>query len=87
MALLLASGIGSILAQEVGKLAVEHLPLVKQVATDTAISVAKKAFDHTLDLHPRFANFLSVFGIGHFNKKSTISSRGKHRRISHHHNM
>ncbi len=85
--MLLASGIGSILAQEVGKLAVEHLPLVKQVATDTAISVAKKAFDHTLDLHPNFANFLGAFGIHRFSPRKTISSRGKHRRISHHHNM
>lgn len=83
--MLLASGIGSILAQEVGKLAIEHSPLIKQVATDTAIGVAKKAFDYTLDLHPNFANFLGAFGIHRFSPKKTISSRGTaKRRITYH---
>jgi hypothetical protein len=78
------SGIGSIVVSEIGKLAVEHTPLVKQVATNAVVDIAKKSFDKVLDLNPNFSNFLGAFGIHRFNPKKTISSRGKQRRITYH---
>jgi hypothetical protein len=87
MAMLLASGIGSILAQEVGKLALDHAPLMKQVATNAVVDVAKKSFDYVLSENPNFASFLGHFGITKFNSgntHSTFTKRGKHRRITYH---
>lgn len=80
---MIASGIGSILIQEFGKLAVEHSPLIRQVATSTAIEVGKKTANLILDNNPRFESLLSQFGI--YNRgmnHSTLQKRGKHRRIS-----
>lgn len=76
--------IGSLIAREIGQLAIAHAPMIQEVATNAVVDIAKKSFDKVLDLNPNFSNFLSVFGIGRFNKKSTISSRGKHRRITYH---
>jgi len=84
MAMLLASGFGSLLTHEIGKLALEYSPIVKQIATSTVVDIAKKSFDMTLDQHPHFANFLGAFGIHRFNPKKTLSSRGNHKRISYH---
>ena len=81
------SGIGSIVVSEIGKLAMEHSPLVKQVATNAVVDIAKKSFDKVLDLNPNFSNFLGAFGIHRFSPKKTISSRGKHRRITYHNHM
>jgi hypothetical protein len=86
MAMLL-SGFGSILAHEVGKLAMEHSPFVKQIATNAVVDVAKKTFDYTLDTNPNFASFLGHFGITKFNSgntHSTFTKRGKQRRITYH---
>ena len=86
MAMLL-SGFGSILASEIGKLAVEHSPLIKQVATSAVVDVAKKTFDMTLDANPNFASFLNHFGITKFNSAathSTFTKRARHRRITTH---
>ena len=77
MAMMLASGFGSLLTHELGKIALEYSPLVKQVATSTVVDIAKKSFDMTLDQHPHFANFLGAFGIHRFNPKKTLSSRGR----------
>ena len=84
MALML-SGFGSILAHELGKVALDNAPLLKQVATDTAVNVARKAFDYTLDNAPNFASFLGHFGITKFNSgytHSTFTKRGRHRKIT-----
>lgn len=80
-------GIGSIALQEIGKLAIEHMPIMKQVATDTAVSVAKKSFDYVLNENPNFASFLGHFGITAFNKgntHSTMMKRHRHRNITYH---
>lgn len=85
--MLLASGVGSLIAQEVGKLAMEHTPIVKQVATDTAVNIAKKSFDLFLDHNPNFSNFLGHFNIGKFNPSvnhKTFTNRGRKRRITYH---
>jgi hypothetical protein len=82
---MIMSGIGSILVSELGKLAMEHSPLVKQVATNAVVDVAKKSFDYTLDTNPNFASFLGHFGITKFNSgytHSTFTKRGRHRRIT-----
>jgi hypothetical protein len=79
-------GIGSILASEIGKLVVEHSPLIKQVAQSAVVDVAKKSFDHILDLNPNFSNFLGAFGIHRFSPKKTISSRGRHKRMANQNN-
>ena len=83
---MIASGLGSILLQEFGKLAIEHSPLIKQVATSTAVEVGKKSFDLVLDANPNFQSFLSQFGIHKFGNgnHSTFQKRGRHRRISGH---
>jgi hypothetical protein len=83
MAMVLA-GFGSILGHELGKLAVEHSPLIKQVAQSTAVEVAKKSFDLVLDRNPNFASFLGHFGIGKFHQENhkTFTNRGRHKRIS-----
>jgi len=84
MAMVLA-GFGSIVGHELAKLAVEHSPLLKQVAADTAVNVAKKSFDLILDKNPNFSNFLGHFGIHKFNtdQHKTFTSRGRQRRIAH----
>ena len=83
---MIASGIGSILIQEFGKLAIEHSPLIRQVATSTAIEVGKKTANLILDNNPRFESLLSQFGIYNRGQNhSTLQKRGKHKRISGHH--
>jgi hypothetical protein len=84
MAVLLA-GFGSIVAHELGKLAVEHSPLVKQIGTNVVLDIAKKSFDYTLDTNPNFASFLGHFGITKFNSgntHSTFTKRARHRKIT-----
>jgi hypothetical protein len=85
MAMLL-TGFGSIIGHELGKLAVEHSPLIKQVAQSTAVEVAKKSFDLVLDRNPNFASFLGHFGIHKFGggQHKTFANRGGHRRIGRH---
>jgi hypothetical protein len=83
MAMMIASGFGSILANEIGKLALNNAPLIKQVATDTAVNVIKKTVDYTLDTNPNIASFLGHFGI-HFNTgytRNSLMKRAKHRKI------
>lgn len=89
MAMVLA-GVGSIVAHELGKLALDNAPILKQVATDTAVNVAKKSFDYVLNENPNFASFLGHFGIHAFHNRNsanhkTFTSRGRHRRISYAH--
>jgi hypothetical protein len=86
---MIAAGIGSIVANELGKLALDNIPLMKQVATDTAIKVAKKSFDYTLDTNPNLASFLGHFGIMKFNSgytQSTFTKRARPRKITYHNN-
>lgn len=87
MAMLLA-GFGSILANEIGKVALDNSPLIKQVATSAVVNVAKKTFDMTLDANPNFASFLGHFGITKFNSgatHSTFTKRGRHRKLTYEH--
>jgi len=79
--------VGSLIAREIGQLALTHSPMIKEFATNAVVDIAKKSFDKVLDLNPNFSNFLGAFGIHRFNPKKTLSSRGKHRRISYHHTM
>lgn len=81
MAMILGS-VGSLVAREIGQLAITHTPMIQQVATNAVVDIAKKSFDKVLDLNPNLSNFLSVFGIHRFNRRHTISQRGKHKRIS-----
>jgi hypothetical protein len=84
MAMMVASGFGSILANEIGKLALNNAPLIKQIATDTAVNVVKKTVDYTLDTNPNLASFLSHFGIHSFNTgytRNTLMKKARHRRI------
>ena len=85
---MLLTGFGSILASEVGKLAMEHSPLIKQVATSAIVNVAKQTFDMTLNENPNFASFLGHFGITKFNSgntHSTFTKRGRHRKLTYEH--
>ena len=84
MAMIIASGFGSIVAKELGQLAVDNAPFIKQVATSTAVEVGKKTANLILDNNPNFASFLSQFGIHRFGgmNHSTLQKRGRHRRIS-----
>jgi hypothetical protein len=77
--------IGSLVAREIGQLAVAQAPMIQEFATNAFVDIAKKSFDKVLDLNPNFSNFLGAFGVHRFNPKKTLSSRGKHRRISYHH--
>jgi hypothetical protein len=77
-------GVGSLIVSEIGKLAMEHSPIIQQVAKSAVVDIAKKSFDKVLDLNPNFSNFLGAFGIHRFSPKKTISSRGKQRRITYH---
>ena len=83
---MILSGIGSIALQEIGKMAISNTPILKQVATETAVGIAKKSFDLVLDNNPNFSSFLSQFGIHKFGNShhSTFQKRGKHRRIAGH---
>lgn len=83
------SGIGSLVAHELGKLALDNAPILKQVARDTAVNVAKKSFDYVLNENPNFANFLGHFGIHAFHNRNsanhrTFTSRGRPRKITYH---
>lgn len=88
MAMVLA-GVGSIVANELGKLALNNAPILRQVATDTAVGIAKKSFDLVLDKNPNFADFLGQFGIHKFNQSQhnhrTFTNRGRPRRITYSH--
>lgn len=86
MAMVLA-GVGSIVAHELGKLALDSAPILRQVATDTAVGIAKKSFDLILDKNPNIATFLGHFGFTAFNKgniQSTLTKRHRHRKITYH---
>ena len=85
--MMIASGFGSIVAQELGKLAVEHSPIIKQIATGTAVEIGKKTANLILDNNPRFESFLSQFGFHRYGNAhhSSLQKRGKHRRISYSH--
>jgi hypothetical protein len=85
MAMMLA-GFGSILTHELGKLAMEHSPMLQQVAKSAVVEVGKKTFDMVLDKNPNFASFLGNFGIHRFSKTNpkTFTHRGSHRRITYH---
>lgn len=87
MAMVLA-GIGSLVAHEIGALALNNAPILKQAGTEAVINVAKKSFDLILDNNPNFSNFLGHFGIHKFNQSSnykTFAHRGRHRRITYGH--
>ena len=82
--MMVASGFGSILANEIGKLALNNAPLIKQVATDTALNVVKKTVDYTLDTNPNLASFLGHFGFAGFNTgytRNTLMKKARHRKI------
>ena len=84
MAMMIASGFGSILANEIGKLALNNMPLIKQVATDTAVNVVKKTVDYGLAENPNLASFLGHFGFAGFNTgytRNTIMKKSRHRKI------
>ena len=84
MAMILG-GIGSIIVRELGQLALDNSPMIQQVAKSTAVDIAKKSFDYTLDTNPNFASFLGHFGITKFNSghtHSTFTKRGRHRKIT-----
>lgn len=87
MTAVIASGIGSILVQELGKMVADNSPFIRQVATSTAVEVGKKTANLILDNNPAFASFLHQFGIHKFGYRnhSTFQNRGKQRRISGHH--
>jgi hypothetical protein len=81
MAVFLA-GLGSIIAQEIGKVAIENSPLIKQVATSAVVNVAKQSFNNLLDMNPNFSHFLGHFGITRYGEKKTFTNRGRHRRMA-----
>ena len=84
MAAVIATGFGSIVANELGKLALDNMPLIKQVARDTTVNVIKKTVDYTLDKNPNFASFLGHFGFHGFNTmrpRSTFVKRATRREI------
>jgi hypothetical protein len=85
MAMMLA-GVGSLIGHELARLAVDNAPVLKQVAKNTAVDIAKKSFNLVLDNNPNFSNFLGHFGIHKFGQAqhSTFTNRGRHRRITHH---
>lgn len=89
MAGMVLTGVGSLIGQELAKVAVENAPILKQVAQSTAVDIAKKAFDYTLSQNPKIAHFLSGFGIHPFHSRAhmhkTFANRGTHqRKISYH---
>jgi hypothetical protein len=83
MAMVLASGFGSIVARELGQLALEHSPMLQQAAKSAVVEVAKKSFDLVLSNNPRFASFLSQFGITKFHQQNhkTFSNRGRKKHL------
>ena len=85
--MMIASGFGSIVAQELGKLAVENSPIIKQIATGTAVEIGKKTVNLILSNNPRFESFLSQFGIHKFGgmNHNTLQKRARHRKISYSH--
>lgn len=85
--MMIASGLGSILMQEVGKMVAEHSPLIRQIATGTAVEIGKKTANLILDNNPRFESFLSQFGFHRYGNAhhSSLQKRGKHRKISYSH--
>jgi hypothetical protein len=88
MAMFIASGIGSIVANEIGKMALDNMPLVKQVAQNTLVNVVKKTVDFTLDNNPNFASYLGLFDFHGFNRNkshSTLEKRARHRKIDKRH--
>lgn len=84
---MIASGVGTILVQELGKMVADHSPFIRQVATSTAVDIGKKTANLILDANPNFASFLSQFGIHKFGGVNhyTFQKRGRHRRISYSH--
>jgi hypothetical protein len=85
MAAIIASGFGSILANELGKLAINNAPVLRDIARDTAVKVAKRVVDDVLDNNPNLASFMGHFGFQGFgserHSKSTLYKRAKRRTI------
>ena len=42
--------IGSLVAREIGQLAVAQAPMIQEFATNAVVDIAKKSFDKVLDL-------------------------------------
>jgi hypothetical protein len=78
MALLLG-GFGSILLNEIGKVAMNVAPDLVGIAKGAVVEVAKNTFDNVLDANPKFANFLGHFGVHRFKPKYTFTSRERGR--------
>jgi hypothetical protein len=76
MALVLG-GLGSILLNEIGKVAMDNAPMIGNIAKDAVIEVAKNTFDTFLDYNPNFGNFLGQFGVRRFRPKRTFTNRGR----------
>jgi hypothetical protein len=76
MALVLG-GLGSILMNELGKVAMDNAPLIGGLAKNAVIEVAKNTFDTFLDFNPNFGNFLGQFGVRRFRPKRTFDYRGR----------
>jgi hypothetical protein len=84
MALVLG-GVGSVVLQEIGKLALEHTPMLQQFAKTAVVDIAKKTFNKVLEDNPNFSNFLGHMGISSFHfghTKTNVLKRGRHRTIS-----
>jgi hypothetical protein len=78
MALILG-GFGSILLNEIGKIAMDVAPDLAGIAKGAVIDVVKNTFDTVLDANPKFSNFLGHFGIHRFKPKYTFTSRERGR--------
>jgi hypothetical protein len=76
------TGIGSIVARELGQLALDNSPMLQQVAQSAVVNIAKKSFDYTLENNPNLERFLGSIGIHRFTHHSTFTKRGRHRKIS-----
>ena len=83
MAMVITSGFGSIVSRELAQLALDHSPMLQQAAKSAAVEVGKKTFDLVLDKNPRFASFLSQFGITKFHQQNhkTFSNRGRKKHL------
>ena len=83
MAMMLG-GLGSILLNEIGKIAMDTAPVFGGIAKGALVDVAKNTADSFLDEHPKFSDFVhSTFGFNRFNPRKTMMHRGyKQRRIA-----
>lgn len=85
MAMILG-GFGSILLNEIGKIAMDSAPVLGGIAKGAIVDVAKNTADSFLDANPKFSDFVhSTFGFNRFNPRKTMTHRGeRQRRIAHH---